>query len=214
MAPTNFDTFAALRLAEQLIACRSVTPHDAGCQDILIARLAPLGFVIETIVSGPETFRVTNLWTKRQFTHGGIDSIAINSIAKIIPLPGDRCEVVVADIENGPYPLVGQTFNAVVVTNYLWRPLFPLICGNVADGGVLIYETFAAGNETVGKPSRPDFLLQPGELLQVCVQGGLRVVAYEDGFLDVPARFVQRVVAVRDVAGSGMRAKRLALRIP
>ena len=119
-----------------------------------------------------------------------------------------------ADIENGPYPLVGQTFNAVVVTNYLWRPLFPLICGNVADGGVLIYETFAAGNETVGKPSRPDFLLQPGELLQVCAQGGLRVVAYEDGFLDAPARFVQRVVAVRDVAGSGMRAKRLALRIP
>ena len=82
MAPTNFDTFAALRLAEQLIACRSVTPHDAGCQDILIARLAPLGFVVETIVSGPETFRVTNLWAKRQFAHGGIDSVAINLIAE------------------------------------------------------------------------------------------------------------------------------------
>ena len=83
----------------------------------------------------------------------------------------------------------------MVVTNYLWRPLLPAILQSVAPGGVLIYETFAAGNETVGKPSRPDFLLQPGELLRACA--GLRVVAYEDGFLDEPARFVQRIAAVR-----------------
>jgi hypothetical protein len=62
---------------------------------------------------------------------------------------------------------------------------------------VLIYETFTVGNETVGKPSRPDFLLQPGELLGAC--HGLRVIAYEDGFLDEPARFVQRIAAVRPV---------------
>ncbi|MBU4183764.1 MAG: SAM-dependent methyltransferase, partial [Gammaproteobacteria bacterium] len=66
-------------------------------------------------------------------------------------------------------------------------------CG--APGGVLIYETFAAGNETVGKPSRPDFLLQSGELLQVAA--GLHVVAFEDGFTDRPERFVQRIAAVR-----------------
>jgi hypothetical protein len=72
----------------------------------------------------------------------------------------------------------------VVVTNYLWRARMADIVAAVAPGGVLLYETFAAGNETVGKPSRPDFLLQPGELLAACA--GLRVVAYEDGFLPGP----------------------------
>ncbi len=100
-----------------------------------------------------------------------------------------------ADIENGPWPFAGARFDAVVVTNYLWRALLPVIVDSVADGGVLIYETFASGNESVGKPSRPDFLLQPGELLQACAH--LHVVAYENGFLDSPARFVQRIVAVR-----------------
>jgi SAM-dependent methyltransferase len=108
-------------------------------------------------------------------------------------------EAVLADLENGPWPLPGRTFAGVVVTNYLWRPLFPAIVSSVAAGGVLIYETFAAGNETIGKPSRPDFLLKPGELLRSC--NDLRVVAYEDGFLDEPTRFVQRIAAVRQVAG-------------
>lgn len=105
-------------------------------------------------------------------------------------------EVVPADIENGPWPFAGRTFGGVIVTNYLWRPLLPDIVAAVAPAGALIYETFAAGNETVGKPSRPDFLLHPGELLQAC--GALRVVAYEDGFVDNPPRFVQRIAAVRE----------------
>lgn len=108
-------------------------------------------------------------------------------------------EVVQADIENGPWPFAGRLFDGVVVTHYLWRPLLPAIVAAVAPGGALIYETFAAGNETVGKPSRADFLLRPGELLDACA--GLRVVAYEDGFLDDPARFVQRIAAVRETAG-------------
>ncbi len=103
--------------------------------------------------------------------------------------------VICADIENGPWPFTGQTFDCVVVTNYLWRALLPTLVGSVAPGGVLIYETFAHGNESVGKPSRPDFLLQPGELLQATA--GLRAVAYEDGFESSPDRFVQRIVAVR-----------------
>lgn len=107
--------------------------------------------------------------------------------------------VTCADIENGPWPFEGQTFDAVVVTNYLWRPLLPTLVQSVASGGVLIYETFATGNESVGKPSRPDFLLQAGELLQATV--GLRTVAYEDGFETAPERFVQRIVAVRPVLG-------------
>lgn len=113
------------------------------------------------------------------------------AIAAVQPLG----RAVLADIENGPWPFDGERFDAVVVTNYLWRPLLPRIVDSVAEGGVLLYETFAAGNESVGKPSRPDFLLQPGELLQACQ--GLHIVAYEDGFCDRPERFVQRLAAVR-----------------
>jgi len=119
---------------------------------------------------------------------------AIESIAIDVRV----CEKVVADIENDAWPLAGRDFNAVVVTNYLWRPLLPNLLLSVAACGVLIYETFAAGNETVGRPSRPDFLLQPGELLEICKD--LRVVAFEDGFSsgdDGPPRFVQRIAAVR-----------------
>jgi SAM-dependent methyltransferase len=107
--------------------------------------------------------------------------------------------VVLADIENGPWPLIQdekpQQFQALVVTNYLWRPLFPVMAESVAPGGFLIYETFTAGNETVGKPSRPDFLLKTGELLTSFP--GLRTIAFEEGFLENPPRFVQRIVAQR-----------------
>lgn len=108
---------------------------------------------------------------------------------------GERLETRVADLESGPWPFAGQRFDAVVVTNYLWRPLLPVIVDSVAPGGALIYETFAAGNEAYGKPSRADFLLQSGELLVACA--GLRVVAFEDGYLDGPPRRVQRIAAVR-----------------
>jgi SAM-dependent methyltransferase len=115
--------------------------------------------------------------------------------------------VICADIENGPWPFAGQTFGCVVVTHYLWRPLLPTLVGSVAPGGVLIYETFASGNESVGKPSRPDFLLQPGELLRVTE--GLRTVAYEDGFEASPDRFVQRIVAVRSGATRALERRPL-----
>ena len=129
-----------------------------------------------------------------------------------IGLPTERFETVLADIENGPWPLAGRQFDAVVVTNYLWRPLLPTLLASLAPGGVIIYETFAAGNETVGKPSRPDFLLQPGELLQLCQS--LRTVAYEDGFetalAGTTARFVQRIAAVRELPASLPAQHRLA----
>lgn len=122
-------------------------------------------------------------------------------------------EALCADIEHGPWPLQGRSFGAVVVTNYLWRPLLPSIVASVAPGGVLLYETFASGNETVGRPAQPAFLLQPGELLRACAS--LRVVAYEDGFLaggspaGAPERFVQRIVAVREGSASGEPARHL-----
>ncbi|WP_332816400.1 class I SAM-dependent methyltransferase [Ramlibacter sp.] len=114
-----------------------------------------------------------------------------------------------ADIENGPWPFAGETFDALVVTNYLWRPLWPALLGSLAPGGVLLYETFAEGNETVGKPSRPDFLLRHGELLELC--RGLRIVAYEDGYLDDPPRFVQRAAAVRMGPADGRARYRLQI---
>src|SRR5450830_334924 len=118
-------------------------------------------------------------------------------------------EVVCADIEAGPWPFAGRVFDAVVVTHYLWRPLMPTLLASLAPGGVLIYETFAQGNETVGKPSRPDFLLQNGELLRHCAE--LRVVAYEDGFLPEPARFVQRIAAIREAGQPEAGLPRYAL---
>ena len=115
-------------------------------------------------------------------------------------------EIVVADLENGAWPLPGRRFDAVLVTNYLWRPLWPALREALGDGGVLIYETFAHGQHLIGKPSRPDFLLQPGELLRVFE--GLQVVAFEDGLETDPIRRVQRMVAV---AGG---AERQALNCP
>lgn len=113
-------------------------------------------------------------------------------------------EVLVADIEAGPWPVPGRQFDAVVVTNYLWRPLLPTLVEAVAPGGLLIYETFGAGHARFGRPSRPDFLLQPGELLQATQ--GLRVLGYEDGYLEPPPRLVQRICARREHIKSGEMA--------
>ncbi len=114
----------------------------------------------------------------------------------------DVAEVVIADIEAAPWPLPGRRFDAVVVTNYLWRPLFATLIDSVDNGGVLIWETFALGNAAFGKPSNPDFLLAPGELLRAAA--GLRVVAYEDGLLARPPRCVQRICARRERAGTAL----------
>ena len=113
--------------------------------------------------------------------------------AALAPL-SNCAEVVVADIEQGTWPLAQRRFDAIVVTNYLWRPLWPTLHAALAEDGVLIYETFADGQQHLGRPSRPEFLLRHGELLQATQ--GLRCIAFEDGFLDHPPRFVQRVVAV------------------
>ena len=104
-------------------------------------------------------------------------------------------EVICADIENGPWPLPNRLFDAVVVTHYLWRPLLPTLVSALGAGGLFIYETFAQGQETVGKPSRPEFLLRPGELLELARDHHLTVVAFEDVWLDHPRRRIQRLVA-------------------
>jgi SAM-dependent methyltransferase len=114
------------------------------------------------------------------------------------------------DVDGGvDWPFGAGRFTGIVVTNYLHRPLFPTILSSLAPGGVLIYETFAQGNERFGKPSNPDFLLAPGELLKV-VQGegsarALRVIAYEDGYVQSPKpAMVQRICAVNGELAEAM----------
>lgn len=99
--------------------------------------------------------------------------------------PGEPVRFIQADIESGPWPWpASRRWDAVIVTNYLHRPLLPLLVGAIAPGGLLIYETFALGNEQFGKPSNPDFLLRPGELLDA-VRGHLEVVAYAHGRVEI-----------------------------
>jgi SAM-dependent methyltransferase len=109
------------------------------------------------------------------------------------PVPGVTLRE--ADIEAGPWPYAGRAFDAIVVTNYLHRPLMPVLVASLTPGGLLVYETFARGNERFGKPSNPAFLLGPGELLEA-VRGSLRVLAYEDLVVERPRpAAVQRIAA-------------------
>ena len=121
-------------------------------------------------------------------------------------------ELIQADLEaGGPWPLGERRFAAVVVTNYLWRPLLGAIVGAVGPGGWLLYETFAQGNEAYGKPRNPAFLLRPGELLDA-VAGALAVVAYEHGRIERPRpAVVQRIAAVRGDASNAIESVRIVL---
>jgi len=118
-------------------------------------------------------------------------------------------EIIEADLEDGgPWPLAGRLFAAVVVTNYLHRPLLPILRDTVQTGGVLIYETFARGNERFRRPRNPDHLLADGELLEL-VQGRLDVVAYEHGITEVGGEtaVVQRLAAVNAHSAPGRGAE-------
>ena len=110
-------------------------------------------------------------------------------------LPG--VDVKVTDLEAGTWPYPGERFGGIIVTNYLHRPLLATLIDALDARGVLIYETFAAGNERYGRPSNPAFLLAPGELLDT-VRGRLRVIAYEDLYVESPrSAMVQRICAQR-----------------
>ena len=118
------------------------------------------------------------------------------ALARLAGVP--RITPLCADIEGGPWPYAGRTFAGIVVTHYLHRPLLPVLVQSLAAGGVLIYETFAVGNERYGRPSSPDFLLRRGELLDR-VRGCLAVVDYDDLVVGAPRpAVVQRLCATRD----------------
>lgn len=135
----------------------------------------------------------------RLFAERGLEVVAVDRDAQ--PLPA-AIKFVRADLEDGsPWPFAGQRFAGIVVANYLHRPLFPRLLDSLGEGGVLIYETFMAGNERYGRPSNPDFLLRPGELLEAF--GGLTVAGFEQGTVERPKKaVVQRICAVRGEAGS------------
>ena len=119
-----------------------------------------------------------------------MDSLIGNSMVQLVE----------ADLENGPWPFGDQVFDAIIVTNYLWRPLMPLLVAAVANDGFLICETFALGKPNYGGPSNPDYLLAPGELLDM-VKGELTVLTYGHGVKSAGSRLStrQHICAVRDV---------------
>lgn len=133
----------------------------------------------------------------RFFLGRGHPVVAVDrDVSALDDLRGDtRLTIVEADLEDGSRPMGERRFAGVVVTNYLHRPLLPILVAAVAAGGCLIYETFAIGNERFGRPSNPDFLLRPGELLEA-VRGRLQVVAYENLEISEPRlAVVQRIAA-------------------
>lgn len=137
--------------------------------------------------------RHSRLFAARSAEVTAVDRDA-SALAALAGLAGVRTHC--ADLEAGPWPFAERSFDAIVVTNYLHRPLIDTLLSALAPDGVLLYETFAAGNERHGRPSSPDFLLRPGELLE-CVRGRLTVVAFEQGEIGSPRpAVVQRIAAL------------------
>ena len=111
------------------------------------------------------------------------------------------CDIVELDLEDGSPWRLGQGYHGIVVANYLWRPLLPALASALAPQGVLLYETFMLGNERLGKPANPDFLLRPGELLAAFL-GRLAVIAFEQGAVASPRpAVIQRIAAVQGEVG-------------
>jgi SAM-dependent methyltransferase len=174
-----------------------------------IRRFAPLvapgGRVLDVACGGG---RHTRLFVER-----GCAVVAVDREPSLDPLlqAHPRVDLRVTDLEQGHWPLAGERFDAVVVANYLHRPLFPHLLAALAPGGVLLYETFAVGNAAFGKPGNPAFLLAPRELLDAFT--ALRVIAFEDGFEAAPRpAMVQRIAATRLAAEGAGRPDSVALR--
>ena len=169
-------------------------PHGPSQPSAWVRRFAPLvpaaGAVLDVACGGGRHSRL--------FVTAGHPVTAVDiAVSGLADLAGhERLEIIETDLEDGrPFPLAGRRFAGIVVTNYLHRPLLPDLVDAVAPDGVLIYETFARGNERFGKPRNPNHLLAPGELL-AAVRGRLRVLAYEDLIVEEPRpAAVQRICA-------------------
>ncbi len=106
-------------------------------------------------------------------------------------------ETLCCDLEGASWPLAGRRFAAVIVTNYLWRPHFDALLDLLAPGGTLFYETFMEGHAAYGKPSRPEFLLRPGELRSRCAAAGLQEVAAVEGYVEQPRPALRQAIVAR-----------------
>ena len=179
------------------------TRHGSAIPSAWVQRFAPLicasGSVLDLAAGAGRNAR----W----LAAAGFRVVAVDRDAGVLDIEAAE-ERQVIDLEEGDWPFLERRFDGIVVTNYLSRPLFPRLCESLALGGVLIYETFADGNQAFGRPTRAEFLLQPGELLRQC--GDLRVVAFEDGYTESPKpACVQRICAVRSDTSSGIGRFRL-----
>lgn len=189
-APRFFGDDESIDLVLFLMAVSTAQHHH----------LAPSAWVVRWAALIPQGARVLDLacgngrhmqWLKNQGLQ--VTGIDINPLA--IEQSSAFGDVLEADLEKGDWPFAAHQFDAVVVTNYLWRPLFQSIQASIKPGGLLIYETFATGNESLGKPANPAFLLNTLELITGFPQ--LTPVAYENGRLESPPRIVQRVCAYK-----------------
>jgi SAM-dependent methyltransferase len=159
-----------------------------------VARFAPLVKTGEALDLACGSGRHTRYLAAR-----GLRVLALDRNAELLaPLVGENVATLAHDLEaeGATWPFEAGRFSLIVVTNYLHRPLFADLARSLAPDGVLVYETFAQGNQVYGKPSNPDFLLAPEELLRLAREGGLQVLAYEDGHVDRPnPAQVQRLCA-------------------
>ena len=154
------------------------------------SQIRPGGSVLDVAAGGGRHGRI--------LARMGFEVDAVDRDRTLFADPPPQVRLLEADIEGGAWPYEGRLFDGIVVANYLHRALMPLLVGSLEPGGMLIYETFAHGNERFGKPSNPAFLLAPGELLEA-VAGKLRVIAYEDLTVAGPRpAAVQRIAARRE----------------
>ncbi|GAB6053855.1 class I SAM-dependent methyltransferase [Magnetospira thiophila] len=183
-----------------------MAPHAASCAPHL-ANIVPSAWIVRHAPLAPQQGPVLDLACGngrhgRMFLERGHRVLFLDrNVDPLADLKNhERAEIRAADLEDGsPWPLTGRTFGTIVVTNYLYRPLFPALLDALAPGGLLLYETFACGQERFNRPRNPDHLLKCGELLEWASKR-LQVVAYEHGQkTDGPLPgVVQRLCAVND----------------
>lgn len=179
-------------MATKAEASESLIPPSAWVRRFL-PLIRPGGMVLDLAAGNG---RHTRLLRQQGFLVRAVD----RDVSALLPLAGMGCEVQQVDLETGAGWPLGSGYHGIVVTNYLHRPLLPVIGGALAPGGIVIYETFALGNERFGQPRNPDFLLRPGELLEAFAM--LTVGAFEQGEVAAPRRAViQRIAAVAGPIG-------------
>jgi SAM-dependent methyltransferase len=168
------------------------SPQSSTAPSVWVKRFLPLikpGGLVLDLAAG--SGRHVRLLRECGFTVCAVD----RDTTALLAFAGPCCEVRRIDLETDDRRQLGDDYDGIIVTNYLHRPLLPAIARALAPGGVLIYETFARGNEQFGRPRNPDFLLRPGELLEAFT--ALTVVAFEQGEVSVPRpAVIQRLAAV------------------